>query len=146
MEKLEFKITIAADKRRVWETMLDAEKYEIWVKAFSDGSTFIGEWKEGTEIKFFDPNMGGTIARLDIFKPHDLIEATHIATLTKDQVRETTGPMTEKWIGSREIYRFTENSGSTDLAIEMETDPEFVDMFNECWPKALENIKQLVES
>ena len=53
--------------------MLDAEKYKAWVKAFSEDSEFIGEWKEGAEVKFFDPNKGGTIAHLDVFKPHDLI-------------------------------------------------------------------------
>ena len=146
MQKLLYDININAPKKRVWETMLDDKKYKIWVKAFSENSEFIGKWEEGAEVKFFDPNMGGSIAQLDVFNPHDQIVANHIATLTKENIRETTGPITEKWIGTKETYRFVENNGSTRIEIEMETHEDFVDMFNKCWPQALENIKHLTES
>ena len=54
--------------------------------------------------------------------------------------------MTEKWIGTEESYLLNESNGQTTLVIDMKTDAAFEDMFNNAWPKALENIKSLVET
>ena len=145
MKDLIYKISIDASKEDVWNTIIGSETYDQWVKAFSPNSTYKGEWKEGAKMLFWDPNMGGTTAVLDTFKPHDLIVAMHVNTVTKDGVEETTGELTEKWIGTRESYRLAEEGGRTLLSIEMKTDEAFEDMFNQCWPRALENIKKLCE-
>lgn len=146
MEKLNYEIKIKASKKIVWETLIDKEKFKTWSKAFSPNSDFKGKWEEGAEILFIDVGKGGTVARLDKFKPFDVISATHIATLTKDLTRETTGEFTEKWIGTKETYWLEESDGSTTLKIEMESDEEFTKMFEDSWPEALENIKKLAES
>lgn len=146
MQSFIYTIDIDATRKKVWETIIDEAKYKEWVKAFSENSQFSGEWKEGAEVKFFDPDCGGTVAVLEEFKPHSLIIAHHIATLSKNMERETTGVETEKWIGSKEIYMLDEVTGKTTLKIEMQTHEDFAEMFNNAWPKALENIKRLSES
>lgn len=60
MQELNYSISINADKIHVWQTMLDEDKYKQWVKAFSENSQLIGEWKQGSQVKFIDPNIGGT--------------------------------------------------------------------------------------
>jgi len=145
VKKLTYEIKIKSSAKRTWDTLIGKETYEKWVKAFTPGSTFKGEWKKGEEVKFFDPSMGGTVAKLIECEPCKLIEANHIATLNKDMQMETTGPMTEKWIGTTEVYKLSGEDGFTNLAIEMETHEDFEDMFNSSWPKALENIKELAE-
>jgi len=145
MEKLRYLITINASKQHVWATLLSPETYTQWVKAFSENSQFIGEWKEGAEVRFVDPTMGGTKARLEVFSPYDRILAKHIATITKEGIEETEGEMTETWIGTTEEYLLQEENGATELAIVINTHPDFKEMFDTCWPKALETIKRLSE-
>lgn len=145
MKELIYTISISASKEEVWNTIIGSETYDQWVKAFSPNSTYKGEWKQGAEMLFWDPDMGGTTALLEVFKPHDLIVAHHINTVTKDGIAETTGEMTEKWIGTRETYRLSEQDGLTTLSVEMRTDAAFEEMFDKCWPQALENIKKLSE-
>lgn len=146
MSILRFEILITGSKERVWKTLITHDTYVQWVKAFSPNSTFVGEWKQGAEIRFWDPNMGGTTAVLEVFQPFTKIVACHINTVTKEGVEETTGDMTAKWIGTKESYRLIEEDNETRLIIEMITDQVFEKMFNKCWPEALENIKSIVES
>ncbi len=142
---LKYEIEINATKQQVWDTLIDKKKYHEWVKAFSDNSTFSGKWQEGAEVEFFDPNCGGTVAVLDKFLPYERIVARHVATINKEMERELTGPMTENWIGSKEMYDLDETAGKTTLKIEMHTHSDFAEMFNNAWPKALENIKRIAE-
>jgi len=146
MQSLIYTIDIAASRKKVWEIILDEAKYKEWVKAFSGDPQFIGEWQEGAEVTFFDPNCGGTVAIVDELKPYSLINVRHIATLTKELKRETTGPETEKWIGTKEIYMLDEIDDKTTLKIEMQTHQDFAEMFNNAWPQALADIKRLAES
>lgn len=126
--------------------MINPEKYKIWTKAFSPNSSYIGSWTEGSEITFVDKDRGGTVAHIDKLKPYDQVTATHIATLTADGVRETTGEFTEKWIGTKETYRLEESDGKTVFKVEMQTDPAFEGMFEGSWPQALKDLKKLAEA
>ena len=145
MTNLEYSIEVKANKAHVWNTMLEPGKYEYWVKAFSEGSRFEGKWEQGATVRFVDPNMGGTKAILEIFDPHNCILAKHIAIITDDGRVETYSEVAKQWIGTIEKYEFLEHEGKTTLKIEMKTHPAFVEMFDSCWPKALENIKLLCE-
>lgn len=145
MQKLEYSITINAEPSRVWNTMLEPGKYEQWVKAFSDGSTFEGKWEQGAAVRFVDPSMGGTKAILEIYRPYECILAKHVAIVTKEGEEETETDVAKQWIGTTEKYIFSEQDGGTKLTIEMSTHASFVEMFNSCWPKALDTIKALAE-
>ena len=145
MVKLNYEITITAPIDAVWKTMSEHGLYEKWACAFSPDSTFEGVFEQGNEIKFIDPNRGGTKARLDKVVKHKEVRATHIATITKEGVEETTGPMTKKWIGSKEGYIFIEDDGKTTVKVEIETNSDFAEMFENMWPKALIKLKEVCE-
>ncbi|TKB06379.1 SRPBCC domain-containing protein [Desulforhopalus sp. IMCC35007] len=145
MKTLRYSIKIDADRSHVWNTMLEPGKYEQWVKAFSENSGFEGRWEAGATVKFVDPNMGGTKAILEIFEPHNCILAKNVAMITQEGIEETESETARQWIGTTEKYLLSESEGKTILAIEMYTHPSFVEMFDSCWPKALENIKLLSE-
>jgi hypothetical protein len=145
MKTLHYRTTISAGKQRVWQTMLDPVQYRKWAAAFSSDSQFEGEWREGSHMNFFDPAMGGTRALLEEVKPYDLIRARHIALLEKDGTEDTESETAKKWIGAVEIYSFKEENGVTELSIEMKTPEDFVEMFNEGWPKAFQVLKDLCE-
>lgn len=143
MLELNYSIEINAKKEHIWKTMLEPETYQKWAKAFSSDSKFIGEWKKGETILFFDPNLGGTKAILEIFNPYDEILAKHVSMVDKDMNENNKDEMAKKWIGSTERYCFTVSGDKTRLEIEITTDETFTEMFNKGWPKALEIIKSL---
>ena len=145
MEKLTYETVIQATPEVVWHTMLEDATYRQWVKAFSPDSYYDGVWEQGKEIKFLDPNMGGTKAILDVVQPHQRILARHVALVDVDGVESTTGEMADTWIGSTEEYILTEYDGMTKLVIVVYTHQDFVDMFNSGWPKALLILKALCE-
>ena len=146
MQELTYAITINADKVHVWNTMLESGKYEQWVKAFSENSQFEGKWEQGATVRFIDPSMGGSKAILEIFEPNECILASHVAMITAEGSEDTTSEAATQWIGTTEKYIFSESDGETTLTIKMNTHPAFVDMFDACWPVALDYIKTLSES
>ena len=145
MKTLNYSIEIKASKEHVWKTMLDAETYNQWANAFSAESQYEGEWKQGTTIKFIDPNLGGTKALLEEIIPFEKICAKHIAIINKDGGEDLDSEIAKKWIGATETYHFVENEDQTLLKIEVETPPDFENMFNEGWAKALPLLKELCE-
>ena len=146
MQKMTYSIDIKAPKQMVWDTMLKADTYKQWTKAFSENSEFIGKWKQGERIKFVDMNRGGgTVALLETVEVPTLMVAKHVATINAQGVEETTGPMTENWVGTMEIYRLNENKGGTHLEVEIDCHPDFEKMFTDAWPQALRDLKKIVE-
>ena len=145
MKTLKYEIEINAPSKVVWERMLEPETYKEWAKGFSSESQYNGEWRQGTYINFFDPNMGGTRALLEKVVPCREIFARHVAILDKEQNEDNEGDFAKKWIGSTESYSFNETDGVTTLSIITETDEAFEKMFSDSWPKALELLKEVCE-
>jgi uncharacterized protein YndB with AHSA1/START domain len=146
MIKLEYSVKINEDIEHVWNTLTEPETYKLWVKPFSPDSQYKGEWKEGTDIIFFDPNMGGTKAKLKIVKPHEHILAEHTALVNKELEENTEGEIAEKWIGTLEEYIFTTDNDIVEVTIKVQTDEAFKPMYDEGWPEALYLLKKLCES
>jgi hypothetical protein len=146
MNTLTYSIEIQADPAHVWNTMLKPGSYEQWAKTFSEGSTFEGTWAEGETVRFIDPELGGSQAVLDVFRPHTSIVARHVALVGQDGELDADSEPAKQWVGSTESYTLSENGDGTTLEIQMNTSPLFVEMFDACWPKALENLKILAES
>jgi uncharacterized protein YndB with AHSA1/START domain len=146
VETLSYRIEIQAPQTIVWHTLTDKEKYGQWVKAFSANSHAEGEWKQGTYIKFLDPNMGGTKAYIEKLEPNRYILARHVAMIGPDGEESKAGEMVSKWVGTIEEYRLTEHGNLTMLEIQIKTHPDFVSMFASAWPTAIESIKALRES
>lgn len=145
MEKLKYEIKVHADPERVWETLISEESFATWSEPFSPDSQFSGEWGEGSKIRFTAHGKGGTVAEIRKFEPYKLIDAVHVATIDKNGNEETTGPMTEHWIGTRETYHLEKLKDETKLTVEMETHPDFKPMFENSWPEALKKVRELSE-
>ncbi|MDJ0782679.1 MAG: SRPBCC domain-containing protein [Desulfosarcinaceae bacterium] len=146
LQTLRYSIRIDAARSHVWDTMLAPDTYAQWVSAFSPDSRLEGTWEQGATVRFVDPNMGGTEAVLDVVDPHRCIRARHVAMVTQAGEVDTTSEAARQWIGTTETYLLSEAEGVTQLTIEMATHSAFVEMFDECWPKALEKIKALCEA
>lgn len=145
MEKLEYQISINASPKHVWETMLAPDTYREWVAASWPGSLYQGHWGQNEEIRFIGESGAGTLARINTYHPYELIEAEHIAILLAGGERDTGTDMAQSWVGTTEDYHFEATDGGTLLTVNMGTGPEWAQMFNDGWPKALAQLKAICE-
>jgi Activator of Hsp90 ATPase homolog 1-like protein len=145
MKQLIFTINITAAKQKVWETMLHPVTYKEWVDAAWPGSFFEGAWKEGENLRFISENGSGTLATLLEYKPYTYIFAKHIAVLNPGGIEDHDSDIAKGWIGTTESYTFTEKNGATALTVELTINPEWAQMFNDGWPKALAKLKEVCE-
>lgn len=145
MKKIEFKTVIAVPKQKVWEKMLHPDTYKEWVGAAWPGSFFKGEWKKGENLRFISEDGSGLLATLVEHKPYDYSFAKHIAVLGPGGIEDRDSDIAKGLIGTLEEYTFTEQNGSTELEVAITLNPEWADMFNEGWPKALAKLKEICE-
>lgn len=129
--------------------MLGDTTYRKWTKAFSPGSYYNGDWSEGSKILFLGPDPdgkgeSGMVSRIKENRPYEFISIEHIGVI-KDGVEDTTSEEIKKWVPAFENYSFAEKNGRTLLSVDMDTDPENAVMFEEMWPKALVDLKELAE-
>ncbi len=148
MQKLNFSITINAQKEKVWATMLDDKTYRIWTEAFSPGSHYVGTWDKGSKILFLGPNekgiMGGMVSRIKENRLYKYISIEHLG-IVHDSVEDTTSDAVKQWAGSLENYTFKDLNGMTELIVDMDINDEYKEMFEGMWPKALKKLKELTE-
>ncbi len=151
MKKLQFKKEIIATSQKVYETMLglkDKSTYEFWTSAFNPTSTYEGSWEKGSKIYFVgtDENgkRGGMVSEIEENLPARFISIRHYGFLDGD-MEVTTGEKVEKWAGGHENYSFQESNGLTTVTVDMDVVDEYLDYFNETYPKALEKLKEICE-
>lgn len=149
MEKLRYKIKINSPVEKVWKTMLADESYRIWTAEFAEGSHYVGEWAKGGKILFLGPdkegNMGGMVSRIKEYDLYKFISIEHLGFM-KDGKEDTTSDEVKAWSGALENYSFEAiDNDITELSIEMDSDENMTEMFNETWIKALKKLKEICE-
>lgn len=146
MKTLTHEVQIQAPVQTVWNTMFAPATYIEWAKAFSPNSQYRGEWIQGTQIDFIDPNMGGTRAIIEKFDAYDEVLVKHIAILDTENNEDTSSEHALKWIGTIDRYFFRETEGITTLKAITEIDEIFEPMFVVSWPQALQSLKTFCEN
>ena len=151
MQKIQFKKEINASAKKVYETMLglqDKTTYEQWTAAFNPTSTYEGSWNKGAKIYFIgtDENgkRGGMISEIAENIPSEFVSIKHNGILDGEN-EITSGEQVEQWAGGHENYRFHENNGVTTVTVEMDTVDDYLDYFNNTYPKALDKLKEISE-
>lgn len=148
MKKLNYSINIKAPKEKVWDTMLEDVTYRKWTEPFSEGSHFVGNWDEGSEIRFLGPDdqgmMGGMISRIKENRPYEYISIEHLG-IVEDGKDVLDGEEVEKWKGALENYTFKETEEGTEVFVELDVDEDYEDKFDEMWNEALKVLKNLSE-
>lgn len=149
MNKMHFEIHIDAPREKVWETMLGSDTYPQWTAVFMPGSTFEGSWEQGSRILFVAPDengkKGGMVAQIAENRAPEFISIEHIGQVI-DGVEDTDSDEVKQWAGAHEDYTLAESGTGTDLHIDVDVPDEYKDDMAELWPKALEKLKQLVET
>ena len=151
MKTKTYKIKINAPASKVYNIMLglDSKKtYESWTALFNPTSTYEGSWDKGSKMMFVGSdeqgNKGGMIAEIAENVPNGFISIRHYGIIENHQ-EIIDGPKVESWAGSLENYTFSETNGVTTVTVEVGANEEYIDYFNETWPKALDRLKELSE-
>ncbi|SDG38192.1 Activator of Hsp90 ATPase homolog 1-like protein [Pedobacter terrae] len=139
MEKIKFKTTINATKEKVWEVLFGVETYPKWTAVFAEGSQVETDWKKGSRAIFGDGKGNGMLAVIHENIPHQYLSIKHIGEI-KDG-KETL----HNWGESFENYTLNEKDSITELLIDMDIVKEWVEYFQETWPKALAKVKEIAE-
>lgn len=151
METLRFTVTINAGKEKVWHAMLDDATYRQWTKPFNEGSRYVGEWKEGSEMRFIGVDesgkeVGGMYSMIRESRPFEFVSIEHLGMISETGEIDTTSEMVKKWTPAFENYTLRDKDGGTEVLVEIDISDEWKDMFNEMWPKALIRLKEIAET
>lgn len=149
MEKLRYSVTVNAPVQAVWTTMLDDATYREWTSVFNSESSYEGDWDQGSEIRFLGPDgdgsVAGMIATVEENRPNELISLRYIGQVVNGE-DDTTSDEAKAFMGAHEKYAFSESGGTTTVDVELDSEEEFVAMFDDAWPLALAKLKAIVES
>ncbi|TFD27432.1 SRPBCC family protein [Cryobacterium cryoconiti] len=147
MEKLHYTVRIEAPAHTVWTTMLDDDTYQEWASAFNEGSHYEGSWDLGSEIRFLGPDedgaIGGMIGTVIENRPDELVTVEYFGDIMKGVERTGDEAL---FSGALESYSFSESDGVTTVEVAVDTEEEYVSMFDELWPVALATLKDLAEA
>ncbi len=146
MKKLHYKIDIQAPKEKVYEKMIGAETYRLWTAEFNPTSHFEGSWNKGDKIRFIgiseEGKKQGMLAEIAENIPNEFISIRHYG-LVEGDIEITEGPEVESWTPAFENYSFSENNGITTVLVEVDTNENYADYFDQTWPKALNKLKEI---
>jgi uncharacterized protein YndB with AHSA1/START domain len=146
MEKLTFSTIINASREKVWNSMLEKGTYQEWTVPFHEGSTYDGNWDEGSEMKFTGPSEDGSVsgmyAVIAVNRPHEFLSIKHLGEIENGE--KNPWPVAEGQEGY-ENYTFKDTNGGTEVLVELTVPTEWKDMFNDMWPNALAKLKEIAE-
>jgi len=152
MKTISFEIKIKASVEKVYNSMLgikDKSTYQQWTSVFNELSTFEGNWEEGSKMLFLgisqEGKRGGMVSEIVKNSPNKFVSLRHYGIVDGDQ-EITNGPEVEEWAGSLENYIFSEIDDKTKVVVELDVTEQYLDYFNEKWPKALAKLKKIVEN
>lgn len=143
--KISFSTTINAPKEKVWDILWGDETYKAWTSVFSEGSSAISDWNEGSKIQFLDGKGRGMYSVIEKKVPNEFMSFKHIGEV-KDGVELPVDEKAQAWSGGTENYTLTEKDGATELFVEMDMVEEMKEYFDKTFPKALEEVKKLSEA
>ncbi|MXW04411.1 MAG: SRPBCC domain-containing protein [Gemmatimonadetes bacterium] len=143
-EKLRYSITINASRDKVWQALFEDESFRRWTSLFAEGSYFVGDWSEGSEIRFLNAGNDGMISMIDANRTHEFMSIRHLGYIVNG-VEDTDSDEVKSWTPAFENYTLKDVEGGTHLTVETDTFNDYVEYFNETWPKGLDEIKRIAE-
>ena len=142
---IQFDVTIHAPVETVWNNMLRQTSYQLWTKAFCEGSRYEGDWSEGNRMRFLDPAGDGMVAEIAVNRPHEFLSIRHLGYVLKGE-EDTTSAGIREWAPALENYTFESVPEGTRVTVDQEVAAEFEQFIRDAWPQALEILKQLCET
>jgi hypothetical protein len=150
--RLHFEVVINSGAEKVYEAMLglkDKATYEQWTRPFNPTSSYEGSWDQGSKIYFVGldakGNKGGMVSHIEANEPGKFVSIKHLGFLEGEK-EVTEGEQVEKWANGYENYTFSEENGLTTVRVDLDTVDEYIDFFQDTYPKALKILKDISEA
>ncbi|NAS05210.1 SRPBCC domain-containing protein [Acinetobacter haemolyticus] len=145
METLVYSIKIHAPQQKVWDVLWTLDSYQAWTKFFSPSSTMQSDWKVDGKTYFLDGEGNGMISTIaSIEEPKQLI-FKHLGIIQNGQ-EDIESDEVKSWAGTLEKYFLLESGADTELHVEVDVQPEYIEMMDKGFKQGLEAIKQMSES
>ena len=116
--------------------------YREWTSVFNSESSYEGDWNQGSEIRFLGPDgdgsVAGMIATVEENRRNELISLRYVGQVVNGE-DDTTSEAAKAFMGAQEKYAFSESAGATTVDVELDSEDEFVAMFDDAWPLAPED-------
>jgi len=146
MKKLKYQIEIGAPAEKVWDVLWSDKTYSQWTYYFSPDSTMVTDWQVGGKTYFTDSSKkNGMVSTIEHIEEPKYLVFKHLGEL-HNGVEDVDSEKVKAWNGSLEAYYLEENKGKTILKIEVDSDDNFKEMFDNGFKKGLEVIKSLSEN
>ncbi|WP_436860806.1 SRPBCC family protein [Acinetobacter haemolyticus] len=155
METLLYSIKIHAPQQKVWGVLWDTESYQAWTKFFlcddsttsnnASNSTMQSDWKVGGKTYFCDGSGNGMISTIDRLDEPNVIVFKHLGMIV-DGKEDLESDLVKSWAGALEKYFLLDLDGDTELHVEVDVQPEYIEMMDKGFKQGLEAIKQMSES
>ncbi len=150
MNKISKSIIINASPEVIWETITDPRKYQDWTYVFGGNSYFEGGWNEGDAIHFLtkdeEGNLQGMVAEIAKSRYPAFISIRHLGYMADDESADTANESLKSLAPAYENYTLDlMDDGQTKFTVDVDTQEEYMEMFEDAWPKALELVKSISE-
>lgn len=123
----------------VYNCIVHENFYTYWTEAFHPGSTFIGNWNEGSKIQFIGPDengkMGGITSHIVKNIPFQEIWIEHLG-LIADGKEDFESDEVKAWAPSYERYFLEKTEKGTRFRLEMQANDDWYEMMKEGWEKS----------
>ena len=148
--KVEKRVAISASQAKIWDTVIGPETYKDWTSAFCAGSYFVGDWSEGSTMRFLGPSPedgeeGGMLSKVVTHEPGMHIRIEHCGVIG-DGVEIFEGPIYDEWIPAVEEYWLEAFGSDWTFRIATDVPPAYVEFFSGAWEKALARVKEIAEA
>lgn len=137
-QTIDQQIEINAPAEKVWQVLWNKDYYEKWAAAFTPGSHYIGDLKQGGRIKFLDPHNNGMESDVASLTKNREVTFHHLHELEAGKEGKSLGNMQEK-------YSLNEQDGITTLSLTSDMPDEYFSEMDASTTKALQTIKELAE-
>lgn len=149
MKTLKFEIEINAPREKVWDAIVNVEKYKRWCDEFHEGSYFEGGWNEGDSIRFLcddeEGNKSGMLSEIAKSTHPEYISIKHIGQIVKGK-EDRDSDEVKKWVPAYENYTLEKlDDGKTKFSVSMDAPDEYAGMFDDMWKRALVKLKSVSE-
>lgn len=139
MKLLVFKIEIKSSPENVWKVLFTQDAQQKWSSALNEGTYFIGNWEEGSVMKFLDQKNNGMYNLVLKNSPVKELSMKHLGWILEGELSP------QDWGDSTITYFLEPIENGTLLIAKVNSLDEFVDFFNSKYPQNFEKIKELSE-
>ena len=145
MKKLTFNIAINASVQKVWQVLWSDLTYRKWTSPFQEGSYALSDWTKGSEIQFLTPEGKGMYSIIEDCRKFEYMAFKHLGII-KNFEELPENEETKIWNGAMETYSLNEDNGKTTLIAKLDAEEQYLDFFNQWFPKAFVIVKELSEN